>query len=189
MISLKFIRRVSFFIGLSFFCGVGLTHTQVSSERVPLLSSEITVTPNPYGLAPLTAQASFQTSVKCNVQIRVLGDIEVDKAFEDQSTDHIIPILGLYPGRDNIVLLKLSTDRGAPETHMISIKTDPLPDFLPAVEIITAHPDLMEPGMNLSALTVTLGQNRGTFPIIFDRNGAIRWYLALAQFNGLCAPF
>ena len=169
--------------------GFKMILSQAPRERPRLLSSGITTTVNPYGIAPLTAIADFKTKSECSVQVRVLGDIEVVKNFEDQGTVHSIPILGLYPNRVNTVILTLSTPLGTFETRILSIQTDSLPSFFPDITIEAARPGLMEPGMNLCTMFVAMGNDRPTYPMIFDRNGDIRWYLDLSKYNGWCVPF
>jgi arylsulfate sulfotransferase len=187
----KSIRPIHFLflLTLALFLGIGPAQSQSAGAQLSLLTSDITVTPNPYGNAPLTALATFQTSLNCSVQVRVMGEVEVTKIFENDGTDHAVPILGLYPDRLNTVLLTLFTHHGTPESHLLSIKTGPLPDVLPDIEINAAGPGPMEPGMNLSTVTVRLGQLTGMYPIMFDRNGDIRWYLDLTSLHGLVPPF
>ncbi len=160
-----------------------------SPQMRRLLNGDVGVTVNPTGLAPLTAVATFETLQKCDVQFRVIGRVEVAKFFQDDSKSHTIPILGLYPDRANVVLLTVVPRHGTPETKILTITTDPLPAFLPTIEIAAADPVRMEPGMTLSALTIAVGRNRATYPIMFDANGEIRWYLDLSQYNGSCLPF
>lgn len=153
-----------------------------------LLSGEIDVVRNPTGIAPLTAVASFATKRPCDVQMRIPGRVEIVRLFEDGGTSHEIPILGLYPGRTNIVLLTLIPRHGTPETKVLTILTAPLPDFFPDIDIVTADPARMEPGMTFSILA-TSGKVRASYPLMFDSNGEIRWYLDLSRYSGSCLPF
>lgn len=157
--------------------------------RPKLLTSNIRLSVNPYGIAPLAAVADFTTRIKCRVQVRVLGAVEVSKDFEDNSTVHSIPILGLYPDRINTVILTLTTPHGTSEDRAFSIPTGPLPDFFPEVRIDTSLPDRVEPGMNLCSFSISDGSSRITYPFIFNRNGDVRWYLDLSRHNAWCVPF
>jgi arylsulfate sulfotransferase len=172
----------------SLLIGFKMALPQTPRFRPRLLNSDITVTLNPTGLTPLAALAYFTTALKCNVQVRVLGEIEVVKNIEDNSTVHSIPILGLYPDRLNTVILTFYAHHGTPEIRTLSIQTDPLPAFFPDIVINTAIPSLMEPGMNLSALAIGTGIAL-SYPIIFDQNGVVRWFLDLSQYQGVCLPF
>jgi arylsulfate sulfotransferase len=185
----KSFKSLLFFLLAGFGPGLSPARPQVAGGRLALLASEITITPNPSGIAPLTALATFRTSLNCGVQVEVLGEVEVAKAFENDGTDHAIPILGLYPDRSNTVVLTLFTHHGTPEKHLLSIRTDPLPSVFPQIEVVTADPARMEPGMNLSTLTVRLGAITANYPFIFDRNGAVRWYLDLSAYKALVPPF
>jgi arylsulfate sulfotransferase len=154
-----------------------------------LLSGNIEVNLNPTGIVPLAALATFETRQACDVQMRIPGRVEVVQYFKDGSTSHEVPILGLYPGRTNIVFLTLIPHHGTPETRIVPITTDPLPAFLPDIVIETSDSSRMEPGMTLCDLAITIGKTATTFPIIFDRNGEVRWYLDLSALPGFCVPF
>lgn len=63
------------------------------------------VTVNPYGIAPLTAVIAFFTEEKVSVSITVKGmeaSGDIAKSFPE-AYEHVIPVLGLYPGTDNTV--------------------------------------------------------------------------------------
>jgi arylsulfate sulfotransferase len=174
---------------ISLLAGFKMLLPQSPRIRPRLLNSNITVTLNPYGLTPLAALADFTTTLKCNVQVRVLGDVEVVKNFEDFRTIHSIPILGLYPNRINTVILTLYTHHGTPEMRTLFIPTDPLPGFFPDIVVNAAIPDRMEPGMNLCLFSIGDATNRVTYPMMFDRNGDVRWYIDLSPYNAWCVPF
>jgi arylsulfate sulfotransferase len=166
----------------------GLT-TAAASAGPALLNSGISVVVNPTGLAPLTALADFTTTVKCSVQVRVLGEIEVTQYIVDATTAHSVPILGLYPDRVNTVILTLYTHHGTPEPHTVSIPTGPLPGFFPDIVIDAATPGLMEPGMNLCAFGIGGAGETAGYPLIFDARGDVRWYLDLSKYRGSTLPF
>jgi len=176
-------------LAFSLFAASLIGLSQSPRLRPRLFSSDIRITVNPYGIAPLAAVADFTTRLKCRVQVKVLGEIEISKDFEDESVVHSIPILGLYPNRDNTVILTLYAHNRTPETRTFSIPTGPLPDFFPEVKINTSHPDRIEPGMNLCSFSTSDGNTRMTYPFMFDRNGDIRWYLDLSRHSGWCVPF
>ncbi len=81
---------------------------------------------NPYGIAPLTALVYFQTASPCSVEICVRGKEaagDIRWSFVS-STEHYLPILGLYADSENCVEICLSTG----ERTNLSIKTDPAPE-------------------------------------------------------------
>ncbi len=74
-------------------------------------------------------------------------------------------------------------------TDTILIETDPLPVFFPDVEIVAAQTELMEPGWSLCCHAVGTGTDFASYPLMFDEEGIIRWYLSLPlRANGLMAP-
>jgi arylsulfate sulfotransferase len=154
-----------------------------------LLDGEIDVALNPTGIAPLAAVATFQTRRACDVRMRVSGREEIVRYFNDDSLSHSITVLGLYPGRVNFVFFTLIPRHGSPETKIVTVTTDPLPAFLPDIVIETSDPARMEPGMTLCDLSILKSKTMTTYPIIFDRNGEVRWYLDLSQVPGFCVPF
>jgi arylsulfate sulfotransferase len=121
--------------------------------------------------------------------MRIPGRVEIVRYFKDDSLSHSIPVLGLYPGRINFVFFTLIPRHGSPETKFVTITTDPLPTFLPDIVIETADPARMEPGMTLCDLAIVKGKTQVTYPIMFDRNGEVRWYLDLSPVPGFCVPF
>ena len=194
----KFLKILFFIIPLAVWLGSVPAGSNAPGAGRQLLTSGITVTLNPTGIAPLSAQATFQTSLNCSVLVEIMDEGEAgqsaypalaSKIFENDGTDHAIPILGLYPGRMNSVALTLFTHHGRPESHLLSIETDPLPSFFPDIEVSAADPGRMEPGMNLSTLNIRTRQGSQMYPIISDHNGIVRWYLDLSAHKGLLAPF
>jgi arylsulfate sulfotransferase len=153
-----------------------------------LLGGEIDIVLNPTGISPLSAVASFETQRICDVQVRVPGREEVVHLFKDGSTLHEVPILGLYADRMNVVFLTLIPRHGTPETKVLTVLTGPLPPSFPAIDIETADPSRMEPGMTFCILTLS-GTPRRSYPLMFDRNGEIRWYLDMTQYSGSAIPF
>lgn len=154
-------------------------------QQVPitdLLASAIAVIHDPSGRAPLTAEATIDARDPVTVSITVLGEAPLTQEFTGSATTHTIPILGLYPGRENQVEVRVAgRNRFAVDT--LTIPTNPLPDIMPDIEVVAAEPALMEPGWNLSNLHIGLGSTFRSMPIIHDRSGTIRWYLDQSEFN------
>lgn len=166
-------------------------------QQLPgLLASDITVTPNPYGVAPLTAEVSFQTEVPTQVSIEVLGEEPVTHTFEGQTVDHRLPILGLYPGTENRVIIRMTTAQGKVDEDTFTVTTEPLPDYFPEVGVTTAEGAKVEEGWTLSQYSVNASglpvegdeavQGRlRSFPFMFDTDGNIRYYLDLEAIGGV----
>ena len=150
-----------------------------------LLDGELDVTLNPYGIAPLTAEAVFNTKVPVSVSLKVAGDEPVTQTF-GAVTEHRIPILGLYPDTENEVTLRLESAEGAAETTL-SLQTEPLPDVLPTVKIVQADREAMEAGWNLNSLRLRVTPEKA-LPFMYDPRGAIRWYLDLPVSGRTSSP-
>ncbi|MGL4800016.1 MAG: aryl-sulfate sulfotransferase [Cellulosilyticaceae bacterium] len=79
---------------------------------------------NPYLVAPLTALVLFKTETPCSATVTVKGKeaaADMSQTF-DETTSHVLPVLGLYGGCQNEVIVSLSTG----ETHTLTIETAPL---------------------------------------------------------------
>lgn len=171
-------------------CGddVGIVDPDIEPDlqRVPLdslLAGDLSLAHNPNEITPLSALASFQTIAPARVTVNVLGDESETRSFSEATT-HEIPILGLYPNRENRVVLRVLTGNTLAE-DTLRITTDPLPDFLPTIEVTTASRRLMEDGMTLSSLSIGTGDEFASHPIMFDASGNIRWYMDLSSFGGI----
>ena len=70
---------------------------------------------DPYGVSPLTAVLLFTTEEPVRVDIHIAGDTpeaEVDFAFSEYETEHMIPVYGLYADRANAVTVTARTRTG-----------------------------------------------------------------------------
>lgn len=141
-----------------------------------------TVVVNPSGFAPLTAVLTMETSVKTRVGIKVTGkngtDSDVTNEFEEVSSSHSIPILGLYGGYDNQVELTLFDEAGATlGTTVIPITTEQLSIDLPEI-VIDVPPATSQHNMTLASYYgYSTGSQFPHNPFIFDDYGDIRWYI------------
>lgn len=128
---------------------------------------------NPYGEAPLTALALFVTETECRVRVTVKGDMpETDFSAElPEARYHRVPILGLYPGRENKIYFELIDSEGKVfAERTISLRVKGLPKSLK--KIITVKKVSKNPG--LSNILITGGSD--IRPCVIDREGKIRWY-------------
>lgn len=82
---------------------------------------------NPYGHAPLVALALFHTKEPCNLSYTVNGENKYHHKNSKYSLDHTVPIVGLYPDKDNEVLLELFDEsENLIDQKTINIKTSAL---------------------------------------------------------------
>lgn len=114
---------------------------------------------NPYGNSPLTALVMFETEKDTEVYVLIKGrNGAKDISYTSyKSRMHMIPIYGLYPDYDNVIVIK-TDDR----EKTINIKTDKLLDDIKRYD--------NEKKSNFVFYNVN-------YPYMIDENGEIRWYL------------
>ena len=151
------------------------------------LEYSIEIQLNPNSIAPLSALLKIKTDKPCRASIRVLGETEVAQSFEQQSDNLEIPVVGLYPGRINKVILTLEYDK-ANITDTISITTEPLPEYFPKIEINKIDRSRMEPGLHLCDMHYADNGIFDSRPFIFDDQGEVRWYMNLDFFEEIIWP-
>ena len=165
------------------------------SEELPLnylLVNSPVVELNPSGRNPLSAKISFETRETLDISIKVLGDIPVEKSFpsvmSQQNLPINVPVLGLYPDKENRVMLTLQNSDNHVVTDTLEITTPPLPDFHPTPEINVLNKAQMEPGMHFNEVHIGNAGAFNSYPLVFDDNGDIRWYLDLSEFERITWP-
>jgi arylsulfate sulfotransferase len=146
-----------------------------------IIDGEILFELNPHGLAPLTAMAVFQTHEIVSVSVEILGLEPLRKNWNVFQTVHQVPILGLYPDTLNRIVIGLTRKDLAYAQDTFMIRTDTLPSFFPDISIQTVEKNSMEPGWTLCTVAIGLGDNFASYPLIFDNDGIVRWYLAFAE--------
>jgi arylsulfate sulfotransferase len=162
-------------------------------ETDPDFLTALTITPNPTGYAPLTAEVTVTTSIPVQVEAVVAGNGAADDVrhrFPTHSQQARYPILGLYPSAANTVTLRFFDAAGALIGEVERTITTPslLPD-LPSVTIDAAMPAAMKPGMNLVSYFGHTGQVSPQRPFMFDATGKIRWYLNFSTHANLSRLF
>lgn len=130
---------------------------------------------NPYGLTPLCAYILFYTEKECSVRFSVEG-----KTKETCISDHVmglckwhrIPVYGLYPEKENTVLLELLDRVGnVLEKKEIHIQTKALPRSMK--DAVRVEKKTASSSMKL----IFVAGKSTTFPIAFDENGDVRYVL------------
>lgn len=159
-------------------------------SRLPmsyLTTDDLDVTLNPSQRNPLSAVISFGTRTPTSASIKVLGDIPIEQDFNSSGTGHLVPVLGLYPDKENQVVLTVSND-DIQLSDTLLIQTEALPDFLPTPEINVLNESQMEPGMHFNEVHIGNAGAFNSHPIIFDNNGDIRWYIDLSEHGKITWP-
>lgn len=142
---------------------------------------------NPSGFAPLSAGLGVETQVPTSVRFKVIGDIPIEKELGSFSI-HSIGIHGLYADTNNEIEIIYDDGNGLIATDTLEIQTDPLPEFFPEIEIDVLVESRMEPGMHFSEVHIGNQGKFNTYPMIFDNNGDIRWFVDFSDRNGIVWP-
>ena len=143
---------------------------------------------NPYNISPLTAVLEITSKDSCAVTFKVLGENPIEQSFSEFSGTFGIPVVGLYPGRENNVAVTLKyKDRVVNDT--VKITTTNIPNLFPTIRIDKIDRNKMEPGLHGCDMHYA---NHGKFrsmPMIFDDQGIVRWYLDLSFAGNMVSPF
>src|SRR5699024_6574222 len=85
---------------------------------------------------------------------------------------HEVPILGLYPDTENVVIVEATNEAGETENTELSITTEALPDDFLTTELTEANTEKMDDG--LTFIVPSTGYVYGV-----DENADVRWYSSL----------
>lgn len=124
---------------------------------------------NPYGISPLTALVIFETKDLTTPTIIVHGkdaNTTITNTFKP-AKKHILPIYGLYAGKENKVTIKINNDE-----KVLTIKTDKLPEDFILPSLVKSN----KKELNNELYFVT-PSSKG-YTAAYDMNGDVRWYLS-----------
>lgn len=130
---------------------------------------------DPYDANPLSALLLFQTDQAMKVELEVAGKDEetaIKNSFDDYTTEHSIPVLGLYADTENEVSLTLTDEAGNQVEKTVTIKTGTLPESIAKIEVKEA--DTQKMSLGTSELTFVVPSTKRAYA--FDANGDVRWY-------------
>ena len=125
---------------------------------------------NPYEISPLTALIIFKTETSVSPKVTIEGDDELS-TYEytfDEGTEHYLPIYGLYPDRDNTVIVEYGDVR-----KEFTITTEALPDDFILPTSVDADKD------ELSNDLYFFTPSSDGYTCAYDVNGDVRWYLTI----------
>lgn len=124
---------------------------------------------NPYFISPLTAVLLFTTAQETAVTLRIYGTEEAGDVIHTfpPAKRHILPVLGLYVGRENTVDIMLYQGR----TYKVHIVTEKLNEEAPTLCHMKTTPEYMKDEL----IFVTPALN--ALATAFDYAGDIRWHL------------
>ena len=154
-----------------------------------MVTSPISISLNPQGITPLAGYTVIRTFDPTTVEMTIEGDLPINRFYNQSSSVHNIQVLGLYPGKANQVIFKITDTKGDFALDTITVNTSSLPSHFPIISVPKADTSLMEPGMNLCELNIGGGGSFKTQPFLFDHHGEVRWYINLEWTGDWTAPF
>ncbi|WP_130862529.1 aryl-sulfate sulfotransferase [Bacilliculturomica massiliensis] len=132
---------------------------------------------NPFGKAPLSGMAAFHTARACNVRVTVKGkpaggdEVPADVTYEisgGKTTDHVIPLIGLYENYNNTVVLEAGG-----QTAVVRVKVGEINQDHIRAGAVTAS--AVQRNEALPGLTFMTPAGAQTVPFAIDVNGEVRW--------------
>src|SRR5699024_3721307 len=129
---------------------------------------------DPYETSPLSGLIMFETEEPMQVQVTT-GEEEgqpVKNLWDESKTSHVIPVLGLFPDKNNQVLIEVFDDEGKKDEVEVEMETDALPDDVMDTEVVESQPEKMEAG--LTFMVPTKG-----YLYAVDEEANVRWYSSL----------
>lgn len=150
-------------------------------------SIEKSIQLNPYKNAPLSALLKITPEKACKLTYAVKGQSPIIKTVNLIGGENEIPIIGLYPDKNNTVLLRLE-DGKTTIVDSIQVQAAAIPVEFPRIEVSYADRVNMEKGLHLIDLHFAQNGKYHSRPVIFDDEGIIRWYLDLSFFGNILYP-
>ena len=128
---------------------------------------------NPYEVCPLSGLMMFFLEQSATLTVEVQGH----RSVHDLEKGHQeIPLLGLKPNSYNEVTLQVVFQEGRTLGHSVGIKTQPLPNSYPEIQMRVSKKGKMAEGF----FSLSLGRSEGVKTIealysIVDEEGSVRW--------------
>lgn len=136
------------------------------------------VSVNPYGISPLTAVAVFTTDEGAQISVSVEsknGAAPIVNEFKTMSTEHAIPIYGLYSGEATNVTLTATYADGTTDEKTVSLTGGALPADFQAVGVVAEDTDTAQMADGWTFLMA--GSLQG-YVYAIDEAGSVRWILS-----------
>lgn len=136
---------------------------------------------NPYETSPLTALLIFHTDQKAKVSYTVAGRTEntsiTNTVNAKATTDHQVPIMGLYIGQ-NTVTINVTYEDGSKASHSLNITTsEDVPTYIKKTMINVSSNNKKKMQIGDNELTFLIRTTKESFAV--DADGAVRWYSTL----------
>ena len=170
-------RRLVWF---AVFLAIPFLLTSCGSSPPLIRGLELTMTPNTR--VPLASQIALSTDRPTTVDVEFddgerTWRVETGLAY---SMDHVVPILGMRPGRQHQVRLVVRDESGlTASTQPLTLTTDPLPDDFPSIEVLISEPDRMEEGVTMFDVIhwpASGTDNNYGLLVALDSAGEVVWY-------------
>ncbi len=126
---------------------------------------------NPYGIAPLTALIMFHTESSVSVCVTIKGRATAGDFTAEfpETTEHYLPIYGLYADYENTVEIQLSNG----QCQVIRIKTEPAPEKVKIPTYVFCKDGYM------TGQLMFLSPTSPALIAGYDYAGDCRWYCTL----------
>jgi len=150
------------------------------SPNVSILSDSVTI--NPLGYSPLTAQIELEVDRPVRVEVSVAGKqgtgATISHSFTEIDSIHVVPVYGLYAGSSTIVTLSFFDPTGTlvGSKSYVMASQEQMAD-LPQIDIDIAENQDIERGLTLVSYFGHFGNSIPQKVFAFDQYGDIRWYL------------
>jgi arylsulfate sulfotransferase len=127
---------------------------------------------DPYEMNPCSALVIFETENPGDVKVTIKGDDESSTYRYTKivsGTHNEIPIIGLYAGRENTVILDDSRGKNV----SLKIRTEPLPADFQTYNLEKSIPEKMEQGVTLFTACF-----EHSYSVLLDNNAQVRGFLS-----------
>jgi len=131
---------------------------------------------DPYDFNPLSALVLFEITHDAEIEVTIVGDDEYATFTYSKSVVSgraEIPIIGLYAGRTNNILLRANFKDNTEEASEIEIKTAELPSDFQKLNLIESKPEKMEEG-----ITLTVSNWNAVYTALIDHNAQVRGFIS-----------
>lgn len=163
-----------------------LTGQEIAMEDI--LAESIELTLNPYENAPLAAEAIINTTGPTMITVQIGLENGLIHEASQTAELHKVPVLGLYPDALNTIIITITAENGDFAKDTLELETNPLPDYLPSIDILTLKENRSEPGFTLCEFLHAKTGKMIARPFLFDSAGRIRWYLELKEIENFINP-
>jgi arylsulfate sulfotransferase len=131
---------------------------------------------DPYLMNPLSALVMFEVIKPADIEVTIVGDCYFSTFTYIKTVlgTHVeIPILGLYAGRENRIIIRILYTDGSYETNELTVTTEPLPTDFQILTLVSSVPERMEPGV-----TLFIACFEQTYTALVDANAQVRGFLS-----------